>query len=549
MAQVIPDGWRALEVAGQARREIETLHRLAAGLPDDLVVFHGVHWTRIERGFAVIGEIDFVIVGPSGRLLLIEQKSGFLSETPEGLVKTYGSGDKRVAPQLKRSIEALSQRLAQLLKGDPLRLDYLLYCPDYRVRDAGSAGVPPERIVDASQRDRLCARIIAAFPAEPARDLLAGRLRKFFADELQLTRDVSALIGRAEQLVTRVAGGLATWGRRLSFEPFRLRVTGAAGSGKTQLALAVLEDAAAAGRRARYVCFNRPLADHLARLVPAGVEVTSFHQLCDRRLREEGEPIDYARPGEFEALARRYAELPAAAADRVDELVIDEGQDFEPDWADALLARLAPGGRAWWLEDPLQKLYDRPAVALPGWVALRDDSNYRSPRSLVRQLARLVPQAAGTVAASPLEGSDLQIVDYADDGVAEATLHALTLAHRAGYRASDIAIVTFRGRARSALAATEAIGPHRLRRFGGGYDLLGHPQYTDGDVLIETVYRFKGQSAPCVILTEIDFDAFDPQTERKLFVGMTRASLQLILVMSRRAAGLALARLEAGDAG
>lgn len=78
MPTIHPDGWQALEGIGHAQREIETLHVLAKGLPDKLHVFHGVHWTRIERGYGVIGEIDFVIVAPSGRILLIEQKSGFL---------------------------------------------------------------------------------------------------------------------------------------------------------------------------------------------------------------------------------------------------------------------------------------------------------------------------------------------------------------------------------------------------------------------------------------------------------------------------------------
>jgi predicted ATP-dependent serine protease len=86
-------------------------------------------------------------------------------------------------------------------------------------------------------------------------------------------------------------GGLAAWARRLDFAPFRPRVVGTAGSGKTQLALAVLQDAAAAGRTALYVCYKRPLADHMARIAPAGVEVASFHQLCDRRLRASGHGV------------------------------------------------------------------------------------------------------------------------------------------------------------------------------------------------------------------------------------------------------------------
>jgi KaiC/GvpD/RAD55 family RecA-like ATPase len=44
-------------------------------------------------------------------------------------------------------------------------------------------------------------------------------------------------------------------------QPWRLRVRGTAGSGKTQLALQALQKAHAAGKSALYVCFNRPLAD------------------------------------------------------------------------------------------------------------------------------------------------------------------------------------------------------------------------------------------------------------------------------------------------
>ena len=54
------------------------------------------------------------------------------------------------------------------------------------------------------------------------------------------------------------------------------------------------------------------------------------------------------------------------------------------------------------------------------------------------------------------------------------------------------------------------------------------------------MYRFKGQSAPCILFTEIDFEVtggrMDELTMRKLFVGATRATMKLILVASERAA-------------
>ncbi|MDR8085706.1 hypothetical protein, partial [Acinetobacter baumannii] len=67
----------------------------------------------------------------------------------------------------------------------------------------------------------------------------------------------------------------------------------------------------------------------------------------------------------------------------------DEGQDFTPSWRDAVLRLLHPEGRAIWLEDPMQNLYDRPPVSLNGWVTLRSNADYRSPRDVVDLLLRL----------------------------------------------------------------------------------------------------------------------------------------------------------------
>jgi len=54
-------------------------------------------------------------------------------------------------------------------------------------------------------------------------------------------------------------------------------------------------------------------------------------------------------------------------------------------------------------------------------------------------------------------------------------------------------------------------------------------------VLVETLYRFKGQAAPYVILCEVDFAECDDKQRRKLFVGITRAQLHLVLVLSKAA--------------
>ncbi len=548
MAKVFPDGWRELTATGAAERELQTLAQLAAGLADDYTVYHGVHWTQVERGnYAIFGEIDFAIVGPTGRILLIEQKAGLLSETPCGLAKKYAGKEKNVPSQMARSADALHRRLRKVCGDQATFVDSLLYCPDYTVREPGTAGIDPARIVDAGKKDHLMHIIRAILPESgevlPAKE----KIHRFLGEMLQLVPQADAVVGAAQTLYTRLSGGLAQWARRIECEPFRLRVIGTAGSGKTQLALSVYRDCVVAGRRPLYVCYNRPLADHIALIAPPGGEVATYHQLADRVCRVRGETPDFGTPGAFGRIEAALDGYTPDAAGRFDEVIIDEGQDFEEGWAENLLRFLRAGGRAWWLEDPMQNLYDRASVQLPGWVSIRSDINYRSPKDILDTLNRMLPLEHPVEAGSPLSGSEVDIVSYSGtaDLIAK-TVGAITDCIRAGFKRQHIAVISYRGREHSKLAPYDKLGPYALRAPTGRYDLLGNPVYDEGDVLIDSVLRFKGRAAPCVVLTEIDFDTLDASAVRRIFVGATRATMKLTLVVSEASAKVLLERLEQG---
>lgn len=543
MARIFPNGWDALAVSGAARREIETLETLRGSLPDSYTVYHGVHWTQLDKGFAVFGEADFVIVGPSGRVLVIEQKSGLLEETPDGLAKVYGTTRKSVSSQLARTIAGMHGRFKTTFGTMRYRLEELLYCPDYRVKQPEIAGVNPARIVDSERRAALPSIIQTILPADEARLPCADRIHAFLADELSLIPDVGATIGEVARIVTRISGGLATWARTIECKPFRLRVIGTAGSGKTQLALRVLEDASKAGRRALYLCFNRPLADHLRRIAPPDATVLTYHKLCQQAVARRGETIDFSDGGVFERLERAFGDLPPNDVERFDTIVVDEGQDFLQEWVAPIERLLRGDGRMWWLEDPMQNLYLRDGVDLPGWVEVRANSNYRSPRDIVRFVGALAGAPMGFEAASPFDGSDVGLITHAGTNAAHATRQAIDAALEAGFELPDIALLSFHGRDKSWFTALDRLGRHALRSFTGAYDAQGAPVYRDGELRFESVFRFKGQSAPCVILTEVDFEKFDEIALRRLFVGATRATVKLIVVMSDRAARMLMARI------
>lgn len=546
MARIVPDGWQTMDAIGAMRREFETLELLAQGLPDGYTVYHAVHWTNIERSHAIHGEVDFVIVNQAGHMMLIEQKCGLLEETPDGLAKNYGGGKlKSVPAQMGRTVNSLRGKLARVLNGAYIEIEHLLYCPDYLCKTPQTVGVMSERIVDASRRDALCTVIQQILPAGIAGPLYA-QVHRFLCDVIQLEADASALVGQAQALVTRVSSGLAYWARQIDMTPFRLHVNGTAGSGKTQLALAEYRAAIEAGRRPLYLCFNRPLADHIAAIVPAGGVVCTFHMLCVRMVRQSGSVPDFNAAMAFEQLVNACRELAVPPDLIFDTVIIDEGQDIKTDWFELILRHARDDARILWLEDPMQKLYRHAAVELPGWIRLRADMNFRSPRPVVQLLQALVPDGVAVVPASPVAGHDVEFLTYETGAqLLNQVKEGVRLCELAGFATTDIALLSYRGRDSSRILSYDQLGSYALRKFLGTYDGEGRPQYSEGTLVTDTVHRFKGQSAPAVVMAEIDFEMLGDDEVRRLFVGATRASMKLVLVMSEQAAARLLERLDA----
>ncbi len=103
-----------------------------------------------------------------------------------------------------------------------------------------------------------------------------------------------------------------------------------------------------------------------------------------------------------------------------------------------------------------------------------------------------------------------------------------------GFSHDDIVILTGHGIQNPVFGTLDAVGAVKLRRFTGEYTPGGNPVLSDGRITFESVYRFKGQEAPAVILVDVDVPggpSADParvdRAQRVLYVGMTRATVRL----------------------
>jgi hypothetical protein len=517
-----------------AYAELALLETLERGLSDAYAVFHSVDWMQAIDGRELHGELDVVIVNQGGDVLILELKAGDVEFAPDGIFKTYSGQRKDVLRQVRRQHGALRARLAE--SGLHPIVHHLLVLPDFRVV-AGSVQWPRERIVDASELPQLLTRIgqVLGVGAAPG---CREAVMAFLSNRFRVEPDVSVLGGQLQQATARLASGLATWVPRLTVPHGVIRVCGTAGSGKTQLALRLLRDASAAGRRAAYLCFNRTLADHVVRIAPTRAQVETFHEYAVRFARQQGHALDLAQSGAFDVAVNALLKALPAVPPTLDLLVIDEMQDFQPEWVQALLSRLVASGQAVLLEDPCQQLYpDRDSFDIPDAVLLTSNENYRSPRGVVRLINLLALSEQAVEAMSPYEGDIPDpIVQDGSAGFEAPTIRAVRNCLARGFRLADIAIVSLRGRSADSLQSLDRLSDWRLQHFTGRFDEAGNAVWTQGDLRIDSVRRFKGQSAPAVVLTECDVPAMTALDRRLLFVGLTRARLHLEWVVSERTA-------------
>jgi hypothetical protein len=517
-------------------REREVLLQLAVGLPQEFLVFHNVNWSSVTNGTQCFGELDAVVLAPSGHIVLLEVKAGEVRFSAEGAFKTYGGQVKDVQRQSRIQFSAIKSRLEDAVLGQ-VRIGQLLVLPDQHV-DTGTVGNPLERIVDARQMPQLCQRVCQALPLSSDQNPDPALVRRFFENRFELAPDPSTYIGQAARIMTALSDGLATWVPRIESPQAAYVIEATAGSGKTQLALRLLRDASDRKQRSLYVCYNRSLADHLVRVAPTDSEVCTFHELAIAHLRRSDETSTFSGADIFNKAANLFMADGATHLQNIDILIIDESQDFEADWVDALLNRLKPSGKLYLMGDPDQALYARDGFDLSEATKIRSSDNFRSPCQITAVMNALKLTRTPLVARSAFAGDFPGFHPYGKPDACglRTTERVLKELLSQGFDATQIVLLSYSGREHSKILAIDQLAGQALRKFTGQYDKAGNALWSTGSLVADSVYRFKGQSAPAVVLCEIDFEALTDRERKKLFVGMSRAQLRLECIVSERTA-------------
>jgi hypothetical protein len=545
---------------------------IRAALDDSYRLYPNVGWVLKETRDkpARDGETDLVIVHPERGLLVVETKGGRIRRDGTG---RWFSGEHAlpVPPfqQAETSKHALARKLVELPdwpggRAD-IRVGHAVAFPDAEVGALAAPGrglgpeAPRELILDGAlirSRDAVHAwleGVYAYWLGDGRRGRPFDRRQMSLIDEtfappalelrpalLRHVEEGEEEVVRATQTQYRVLNTLR--GQR------RAAVTGPAGCGKTILAAEKARRLAKEGFRTLLVCFNQPLARSLAEILagaqaPAGLEVSTFHELCLRLAREHGllpspEPTEKGREWFDQVLPSALEKAIALGGGRYNAIIVDEGQDFERSWLESLdLLLMEPGeGVLYVFHDPGQALYREDVVDTLGLPEYPIEENCRNPGP-VHALAARHAQGLENVAVLRADGPDPEVIvaapGHETTEALRKVLHRLVVEQRLA--PGRIAVLVGGSLAGSGVWKKGQYGDQVL--WNGQYDDAGHslglaagevPPQPPDTVLCDTIRRFKGLEREVVILAELDPAAERPH--QLLYVGTTRARQHLVVI-------------------
>lgn len=536
MAQMIPQTMEEDNNSFGERQVFEALQKL----PDEYTVFHSVRWNdRNDKNTMVYGESDFTVFHPQKGLIVIEVKSGGIEcinntwtyiRTDNGERHSMKNPLKQADRSKYRFIDLLEDVLADSqYTGHPqyCMVESAVWFPSVSRRDVigvlpmefhpeivllENALESPQKYIDGiydfyegrkhTRLDHTPEETILDAFSPLYRVMPSLRSKRLEQEEVfvRLTREQNSLLDYLEE--QRVAS-----------------IQGAAGTGKTWLAIEKARRLAGSGR-VLFLCFNQFLRVFLQDLKndnPQKYENIDFYNLpqlvCQKMKVPLVEHDDIIRFLEnYDAYDWEYTHI-----------LIDEGQDFDDEQIEKLYEiALLQDGAFYVFFDKNQFVQGR---EFPNWLR---NSECRLVLNLnCRNTFSIADTSGKPISVEPkvknkgVKGDmpRFYVCENKKDGLKKLSM-LIDQYRNNGYAYRQICILTVKTEASSLLSGVERIGNHSIRTTRG-----------NSNVLFTTARKFKGLEADAIIIIDVDIDTFANEESKRLFyVGASRAKHQLDIV-------------------
>ncbi|WP_252259823.1 nuclease-related domain-containing DEAD/DEAH box helicase [Erythrobacter aurantius] len=527
------------------KAEISVFDALERVLEDDFVVFYSRPWLGEDRfGNERDGECDFLIAHPRFGIFAIEVKGGGIAYDPSASqwVSTDRDGIRhRIKDPVSQAVSAKHEMLQRLKdhRQWPTRRIHIAH----GVIFPNAASPPSDLGADKPRRIFCCAKDLRHdLRAWVGQRMGEGReqtddeplgadgiraLEDILAKPVQLKFSLGAQIDDANRQLIALTPSQFHIIDMISGIPKTL-VEGGAGTGKTVIAIEEARRSALAGRKTLLTCFNRSLARSMQRMAGdvANLDIFSFHSFCRHVVKLAGHQLP-GEDGSPEYFGKRLPEAAMLAVEsdtslRWDEIVVDEGQDFQQLWWIILESALSDERRMRVFADSNQQVYgelEAPPADLE-LIPIRLSQNLRNTRNI--HVAAAEHYSGFPITAIGPEGTLVEWLQVETDQPLPRVMaqKLKDLVNKQEWSPSGTALL---------LPNSEMVEETRTLVGRTNMEVTDADEMSDDAVVIDTVRRFKGLERPVVLIA---FRAQDLGTSEYAYVGLSRASSHLVIAGS-----------------
>jgi hypothetical protein len=541
------------------------IFNLLAGGPDDWVALHSLDLAPWNRGLRT--EIDFVVIVPDTGIICLEVKSQehVVFDGHRWYPETISRSPFKQASDGRYTFY---RRLAEL-EPEFKRVPVVHRCifPRAPFDLSPNLSVQPWELMDLrafrmfNSGDAFCADLKARMEQSVAADMKLTRLdHRLSQDQIdtivkcclpvqKCRPNAREEITRRGQEIEKVLLNQQKPVLQLAAWNDRLVVSGAAGTGKTLIAMEIARRVAEKGRRVALLCYNQLVGDWMRQMIEQTSPVLP-NLIAGRAIRVMAEMTGVEIPNkpsqDFwenelpQRLEERLTDPDFKAAAVFEYLVLDEAQDLlARPWLWQCIPQFLSGGMekgafALFGDFDHQVLAEREPMhqaltvldASSHPVLWKLSENCRNYRIVGDTAVRLAGHSGSTYSGYLRTGGGVHNYDiffYEHESAQLDRLGQWLKEFKAlGYKSSEITLLSFRVDQLSAAARLKLAG-YKLR-----------PAWQAGDLTSYTsVHAFKGMENKVIILTDVVLD--DVGFHRDLFyTGMTRATESVRVLCDKR---------------
>ena len=572
MAKMIPPHWH-----DDSPRSEQRVFGLLQNDPqaENWIVLHSLNLKR--SGNQPYGEVDFVVLIPGAGVLCLEVKGGRVA-CKDGMWTTTDAAGA-VFP-LKRSPfsqaqqemhevrKSLEERLVPCQEFYRVPFGYVVIFTDVEAPPLEIGAEPWEVIDHHGVNSGLAAQLLRAAKNQRARHHITSSPPEPQPSLLRKMRDT--LRPDFERIIARgtVVGDCERRLLRLTEEQYdkldlladnaRCLFEGAAGTGKTLLALEFARRCARAGDNVLLICFNRLLGDWLTnevRATAAGMNMTTgrFYKCLRDAIVSSAIGNEFQTAEErsdesdlFDTVYPLYGQLALEGnASRFNVIVMDEAQDLVRPAVLDLLDMWVKGGlgngrwaffgdfhrQAIYGNDRTSDVHQLMGTRCDSYARARLSQNCRNTRRIGEETALLSGFEAPPYRMGQVDGLPVDYLEYTDAQSQIATLEKV-LSRFAGERdivPEDVIILSRQRLEQSAAGRVANSALFRVQSVDQGTPKHGHvPTFR-----FATAQAFKGMESKIVVLCDVD--RMESDSDRSLlYVAMSRARSLLTVLLHAR---------------